>query len=190
MFRSPLTRLLGVVFAVVLLAAACGDDDDSGDDASASTTAASESTETTEAPAEEADIVATATAAGDFTTLATALEAAGLVETLQGEGPFTVFAPTDAAFEALPEGALDELLADPEALADVLTYHVVEGEVPAADVMEMDGDDVTTVNGATVTISIDGETVKVNDATVTQPDVQASNGVIHVIDTVLLPPTS
>jgi uncharacterized surface protein with fasciclin (FAS1) repeats len=189
MFRSRLIRILAVAFAGVLVLGACGDDD-SDDAADGAETTAAPATEDTAADADTGDIVATAAAAGDFTTLATALEAADLVETLQGEGPFTVFAPTDAAFEALPEGALDELLADPEALAAVLTYHVVEGEVPAADVMTMDGQEVETVNGETLTITIDGETVKVNDATVTQADVQASNGVIHVIDTVLLPPES
>lgn len=134
------------------------------------------------------DIVDTAVAAGDFTTLATALEAADLVDTLKGEGPFTVFAPTDAAFDALPEGTLDDLLADPEALASVLTYHVVEGEVLAADLT--DGQEVETVNGDTLTVSIDGDTVKINDATVTTADIQTSNGVIHVIDTVLVPPSA
>jgi len=143
-----------------------------------------------DAMAEEANIVETAMAAGSFETLVTAVEAAGLAETLTGEGPFTVFAPTDDAFAALPEGTLDELLADPEgALTDILLYHVVSGEVLAADVVELDGQEVETVNGAAVTISVDGETVMVNDATVVTPDVQASNGVIHVIDSVLLPPS-
>jgi len=139
------------------------------------------------------DLVATAAAAGDFTTLTAALEAAGLVETLQGEGPFTVFAPTDAAFDAALEElglTAEELLADTETLTSILTYHVVEGEYLAADVAGLDGQEVETVNGAPVTITVDGETVLVNDATVTSADVTASNGVIHVIDQVLLPPTT
>ena len=130
--------------------------------------------------------------AGDFTTLVAAVEAAGLAETLSGEGPFTVFAPTDAAFEAaLADLGLtaDELLADTETLTSILTYHVVEGEVPSSEVVTLDGQSVATVNGAEVTISVDGETVMVNDATVTAVDVEASNGVIHVIDSVLLPPS-
>ena len=149
-------------------------------------------TETTVA-ADEVDIVATAEAAGDFTTLLAAVEAAGLTETLQGPGPYTVFAPTDAAFEAALEDlglTAEELLADTETLTSILTYHVVEGEVPAADVVELDGQSVATVNGAEVTITVDGETVLVNEATVTTPDVFASNGVIHVIDQVLVPPAA
>ena len=138
------------------------------------------------AEAHQMDIVDTAVGAGNFTTLAAALEAAGLVETLKGEGPFTVFAPTDEAFAALPEGTVDGLLADPEALAAILTYHVVPGKVMSTDLS--DGMMAATVNGADVTVSIDGDTVMVGDATVTQADIEASNGVIHVIDAVILPP--
>lgn len=140
----------------------------------------------TAAFAQEADIVDTAVAAGNFTTLATALEAAGLVETLKGEGPFTVFAPTDEAFAALPEGALDALLADPEALAAVLTYHVLPAEVMSADLTE--GQTAATVQGEEVTITLEGGPM-VNEAMISQPDVDASNGVIHVIDSVLMPPS-
>ena len=122
---------------------------------------------------------------GNFTTLVAAVQEAGLVESLSGEGPFTVFAPTDAAFEALPEGALDELLADPEALKAVLTYHVVPGAVMSSDLS--DGMTATTVSGDDVTITIDGDAVMVEGATVTQADIEASNGVIHVIDTVIVP---
>ena len=188
-------KLPALLLTGALVLAACGDDggDDNADETTETTEAMSETTEamsdTTEAAA-EADIVATAEAAGDFTTLVAAVEAAGLVETLQGDGPFTVFAPTDAAFEAaLTELDLtaEELLADTEMLTSVLTYHVVEGEYPAADVVGLDGQSVDTVNGAAVDISVDGETVMVNEATVTMPDVMASNGVIHVIDQVLLP---
>jgi transforming growth factor-beta-induced protein len=134
---------------------------------------------------EENDIVEVAVADGRFKTLAAALEAADLVETLQGPGPFTVFAPTDDAFAALPAGALDDLLADPAALKDVLLYHVLPGQVLAADVVNLSSAD--TALGQPLAISVDGSTVKVNEAQVTATDVQASNGVIHVIDAVLLP---
>ena len=131
------------------------------------------------------DIVDTAVDAGSFTTLVAAVEAAGLVETLKGEGPFTVFAPTDEAFAALPEGTVDSLLADPEALAAILTYHVVPGKVMSTDLS--DGMMAATVNGADITIgTMDGVTV--NGANVVTADIEASNGVIHVIDAVILPP--
>ena len=108
---------------------------------------------TMDSTAEAADIVDTAVAAGDFTTLVSAVQAAGLEETLRGPGPFTVFAPTDEAFAALPAGTLDTLLADPTGdLADILTYHVVDGAVMAADVAGLDGQEVTTVNGAAFTV--------------------------------------
>ncbi len=139
----------------------------------------------TEAQMNEKDIVTVAVEAGSFTTLATALEEAGLVATLQGDGPFTVFAPTDAAFAALPEGALEGLLADREALTRVLTYHVVAGEVTSDQVVNLDS--AETVAGLTLPIEVrDGE-VFVGGAKVVTVDVQASNGVIHVIDSVLLP---
>ncbi len=142
----------------------------------------------TPAAEEMGDIVEVATEAGSFTTLLTAATAAGLVETLQGDGPFTVFAPTDEAFAALPEGTLDSLLADPEALADILLYHVVSGEVTSDQVVELT--EATTVQGAPIAISVMDGTVTLNDsATVVTVDVPASNGVIHVIDAVLLPPT-
>lgn len=131
------------------------------------------------------DIVDTAIAAGSFTTLAAALGAAGLVETLKGPGPFTVFAPTDDAFAALPDGAVDGLLADTAALAKVLTYHVVSGRVMSGDLT--DGMTAPTVGGANLTISL-ADGASVNGASITQADIEASNGVIHVIDTVLMPP--
>lgn len=131
------------------------------------------------------DIVDTAVAAGNFTTLAAALTAAGLVETLKGEGPFTVFAPTDEAFAALPAGTVEALLADPEALAKILTYHVISGHVLSTDLSN--GMTAATVNGADVTIMTEGG-VMVNDANVTAADIMASNGVIHVIDKVIMPP--
>ncbi|MEQ8486792.1 MAG: fasciclin domain-containing protein [Pseudomonadales bacterium] len=132
----------------------------------------------------KADIVDTAREAGSFTTLLTALDAAGLTETLKGDGPFTVFAPTDEAFAALPAGTLESLLADPEALQSVLTYHVVAGKAKAADVAGLTS--VTTLQGGTLPVSTtDG--VKIGAATVIAADVEAGNGVIHVIDTVLVP---
>lgn len=133
------------------------------------------------------DIVDTAVSAGQFSTLAAALEAADLVETLRGEGPFTVFAPTDAAFAKLPEGTVENLL-EPEnrdQLIAILTYHVVAGRVQAADVVKLDG--ATTVNGADVAITVTESGVRVDDANVIKTDIGASNGVIHVIDTVILP---
>ena len=139
------------------------------------------------------DIVDTAVAAGDFTTLAAALTAAGLVDTLKGPGPFTVFAPTDAAFAALPAGTVDELLKDPSGqLTQILTYHVVAGKVMAADVVKLDGQKVATVQGGELTIKVTGGKVALVDAAgnsvnVVTTDVAASNGVIHVIDGVLMP---
>jgi len=140
---------------------------------------------TSAAFAMEMDIVDTAAAAGSFTTLLAAAEAAGLVDTLKSEGPFTVFAPTDDAFAALPEGTVEGLLADPEALAAILTYHVVAGKVMSGDLT--DGMTAATVNGADVTIMTEGG-VTVNGANVVTADIEASNGVIHVIDAVILPP--
>ena len=138
--------------------------------------------------AEEAkDIVDTAVASDDFKTLVAAVKAAGLVETLKGDGPFTVFAPTDAAFGNLPEGTLDDLL-KPESkdqLTSILTYHVVPGKVMAADVVTLKS--AKTVQGGEVTIAVEGETVKVDGANVTATDIECSNGVIHVIDAVILP---
>ena len=133
------------------------------------------------------DIVGVAIEAGSFKTLVAALQAAGLVETLQGKGPFTVFAPTDAAFAKLPKGTVEALLADKEQLAAILTYHVVPGKVTAADVMKMGRGNPATVNGQTLAISVSGGKVYVNNATVVAADVMATNGVIHVIDTVVLP---
>jgi uncharacterized surface protein with fasciclin (FAS1) repeats len=137
--------------------------------------------------AADKDIVDTAVAAGNFTTLAAALTAAGLVETLKGPGPFTVFAPTDAAFAALPAGTVDDLLKpeNKDKLVAVLTYHVVPGKVMSTDLTE--GMMAKTVNGADVTITLEGG-AKVNGATISTADIAASNGVIHVIDAVILPP--
>jgi uncharacterized surface protein with fasciclin (FAS1) repeats len=185
--KSSLLRLMAALLAFTLIAAACGDDDDEP----IQTGEPAEETEgSEEAASEPGTIVDVAVAAGDFTTLVAAVEAAGLVETLSGEGPFTVFAPTDEAFAAALEAlglTAEELLADTDTLTAILTYHVVAGEVPSSDVVTLDGEDVETVNGATVAISVDGENVMVNDANVVAVDVEASNGVIHVIDAVLVP---
>lgn len=131
------------------------------------------------------DIVDTAVAAGSFNTLVTAVKAAGLVETLKGEGPFTVFAPTDAAFAAIPAADLEALLADKAKLTAVLTYHVVAGKVMAADVVGLDS--ATTVQGSDVSIEVVDGGVKIDGANVVTTDIETSNGVIHVIDAVILP---
>ncbi len=142
----------------------------------------------TTAPSSAADIVDTAVKAGQFNTLATALKAGGLIETLKGPGPFTVFAPTDDAFKKLPAGTVENLL-KPEnkaQLAKILTYHVVPGKVPSASLAGKKTD-AKTVGGGTVAIDASMGGVKVNDAKVTTADVAADNGVIHIIDTVLMP---
>jgi uncharacterized surface protein with fasciclin (FAS1) repeats len=137
----------------------------------------------TAATVQAKDIVDTAVAAGDFKTLAVALEKAGLIDTLKGKGPFTVFAPTDAAFAKVPKKDLDALLADKSKLASVLTYHVVPGTVMAKDVK---AGKVKTVQGSELTLSTAGG-VKVDNANVVKTDIVADNGVIHVIDSVVLP---
>jgi uncharacterized surface protein with fasciclin (FAS1) repeats len=136
--------------------------------------------------ARAADIVDTAVAAGSFNTLITAVKAAGLVKTLKGKGPYTVFAPNDAAFAKLPPGTVESLLKNKAKLATILKYHVVPGRVKAADVA---GKSLQVKTAAGLPMNVDGTFgVRVNDAHVIQPDIEASNGVIHVIDTVLLPP--
>jgi len=132
------------------------------------------------------DIVDTAVGAGQFTTLVTAVKAAGLVDVLKSDGPFTVFAPTDEAFAKIPEQQLQALLKDQEALKAVLTYHVVPGKVMAADVVELNSAD--TVQGEPVRIAVKDGTVMINNAKVIKTDIDCTNGVIHVIDTVLMPP--
>ena len=131
-----------------------------------------------------ADIVETAIKAGSFNTLVTAVKAAGLVDTLKGNGPFTVFAPTDEAFDKLPKGTVEGLLKDIPQLKKILTYHVVSGKVMAADVSKMKK--ATTVEGSDLKINA-ANGVKINNSTVTTADVAADNGVIHIIDTVLMP---
>ena len=132
------------------------------------------------------DIVETAVAAGSFKTLAAALQAAGLVDALKGDGPFTVFAPTDEAFAKLPAGTVEALLQDKGKLTAILTYHVVAGAVPASEVVKLNS--ATTLNGADVKISTMDGKVMVNNAHVVKADIKATNGIIHVIDTVILPP--
>ena len=192
--------VVAVGLAAILALTACGDDTNDSATAAAPTTAPAAAAPTTAAPTTTASamseqpgtIVDVAVAADDFTVLVEAVKAAGLVETLSGPGPFTVFAPTDAAFaDALQTLGItkEQLLADPVKLKTILTYHVVAGQVMAADVLTMDGQDVATVAGPPVKVTVNGSTVMINDATVTAADIAASNGVIHVIDKVLLPPS-
>ena len=203
-------RILAIGLAVSLIAAACGDDDA---DESAVAPEPTPTAEVSEAPAEpepEAEaapepeamdaapdaaelgtVVDVAVGSGAFPTLVAAVQAAGLVDVLSGEGPFTVFAPTEEAFAAALaalEMSAEDLLADTELLTAVLTYHVLPVAAPAEVVVTLDGQSVATVGGAEVVISVADGVVMVNDATVVTADIAASNGVIHVIDTVLLPP--
>ncbi len=171
--------IAGIAVALVMLSA-CGSD--SATEETVAEVVAEEAVAT-----EAGDIVSVASATEGFSTLVAALTAGGLVETLQGAGPFTVFAPTDAAFAALPAGLLEKLLLpeNKDVLVSILTYHVVPGMVMSADIM---AGDVATVEGSNVKLDT-AYGVKVNDATVTTADVAASNGVIHVIDAVIVPPT-
>jgi len=189
--RARLAFLAPVTAALLL--AACGSDsnDSSNTSGAAATEAAPTSAAATASPNPSSTVASTGTivdvAAGnpDFTTLVTAVKAAGLAETLSGAGPFTVFAPTNEAFAKVPKDVLDKLLANKEALTKVLTYHVLAGEVKAADVMP---GEVKTVEGSTATIADAGGQLKINDAAIVATDVMASNGVVHVIDSVILPP--
>lgn len=186
--RSNLIKLFALLLAFTLVAAACGDDDDEPAATASGEPETSDDGAAAEGPGTVVDV---AVGAGSFPTLVAALTEAELVDTLSGDGPFTVFAPTEEAFadalEALGLTA-EELLAS-DGLGDILTYHVVPGKVLAADVVGLDGQSVATVNGAEVTVTVDGDTVMINGATVVQTDIDASNGVIHVIDSVLLPPS-
>lgn len=181
------TSLAVLATGAALFVAGCGDDEDttsnSGGAAPAATTPAADATATSA----EKNIVETAAATPDLSTLVDAVKAADLVETLSGEGPFTVFAPDNAAFEKLPEATLTDLLKpeNKQQLTDILTYHVVAGSAKSSDLT--DGQELETVNGEKLTVSIKDGVVKVGDATVTTPDVATSNGVVHVIDTVLQP---
>ena len=204
---TKLLRLMAILLALSLVAAACGGDDDESaeppppapapaeapppDEPEPEPEAEPEEPAPAEEPAAPGTIVDVAVESGLFPTLVAAVQAAGLVEVLSGAGPFTVFAPTEDAFAAAL-AALDmsaeDLLGNTELLTAVLTYHVLPLAAPAEVVLTLDGQSVATVNGAEVAVSIDGGTVMVNDATVVATDIEASNGVIHVIDTVLLPP--
>lgn len=188
-------RLVAILVIAMLLSIACVPTESAAPAAEAPTEAPAAEVEATAVPMEETadesmmDLVDTAVGAGNFTTLVAAVEAAGLVETLKGEGPFTVFAPTDEAFAALPEGTVDALLADPSGdLTQILLYHVVPGAVMAADVT--DGLEATTAQGGAVTFTVgENGAVMINDANIVATDIVASNGVIHVIDAVIMPPS-
>ncbi len=186
---KTMRKTLAVALAATALLVACGSDDDDTATTEAPATSEAPSTEApmgSEAPAAE-DIVAIASANEDFSTLVAAVSAAGLVETLQGEGPFTVFAPTNAAFDALPAGLVDKLLMpeNKDVLVKILTYHVVSGAIMAADVT---AGDVASVEGGMIAVTTNDGGVQVNGASVVSADIVASNGVIHVIDAVILPP--
>ena len=199
-----LLSLLAALLALSLVAAACGNDDDVETPATPAEEPAeipepaeepAEIPEPAEEPAEEpavpGTVVEVAVESGAFPTLVAAVQAAGLVETLSGPGPFTVFAPTEEAFAAALSAlgmTAEDLLGDTELLMAVLTYHVLPTAAPAEVVVGLDGQSVATVAGAEVQITVNGATVMVNDATVVTTDIEASNGIIHVIDTVLLPP--
>ena len=183
-------RLCAVFLTLTLVAAACGDDSSSTSESTTTTAAPT----TTASPESEAmgTVVDVAVASGSFPTLVAAVQAAGLAETLSGDGPFTVLAPTEDAFAdllAMLGMPAEAVLGNVELLTSVLTYHVLPVEAPAEVVVSLDGQSVATVNGAEVTITVDGSTVMVNDATVVATDIKASNGIIHVIDKVLFPPT-
>jgi uncharacterized surface protein with fasciclin (FAS1) repeats len=187
MRRGPF--LVAAAVASALLLGACEDASDSA--ATPATTTTAPASPTASASAAAGTIAEVVAGNPDFSTLLAAVEAAGLTETLSGSGPFTVFAPTDDAFAKLAGGTLDTLLepANKDQLAAILAYHVVPAEVMAADVTT---GEVTTANGASFTVAVNGGTIEITDgrgdrASVTQADVEASNGVIHVIDTVLLP---
>jgi uncharacterized surface protein with fasciclin (FAS1) repeats len=192
-------KTIGLV-SLALVLSACGSKDggDSGDTTmttpdvptttTAPTTPTTNPTTPTTPTTSAGTVLDVAAAVGGFDTLIVAVDAAGLTDTLNGDGPFTVLAPTDDAFNALPAGVLDGLLADVPALTDTLLYHVVDGNVPSSDVVMASL--VATLNGSDVKVTLDGDDVFINDAQVTLTDVAADNGVIHVLDTVLTPPGS
>ncbi len=179
--RTPF-RILAVTAAIALTAAACSSDDTSSSQETKSST-------TTAAPvAEDMTIVDIAAGNEDFSTLVTAVTEAGLGETLSSEGPYTVFAPTNAAFAAIPEDQLNAILADKDQLTAILTYHVLPAEVMAGDLQPTQT--VTTVQGDTVEITVADGNATINGCNIVKTDIKASNGVIHVIDCVLLPPSA
>lgn len=187
---QSLKKFTGVAAALLILPVAVSCAGDPVEDTTVESTSEMPEGDTATEPAATGEtIVDVAAANGSFNTLVAAIQAAGLEETLSSEGPYTVFAPTDEAFAALPEGTLDQLLKpeNKEALTEILTYHVVEGAVPST---EIESGAVPTVEGEDLNVAVDANGVMVNDtAAVVQPDVTADNGVIHVIDSVLLPPT-
>ncbi|MEO5838536.1 MAG: fasciclin domain-containing protein [Acidimicrobiales bacterium] len=192
--QSTKFKVFALTIAIGLTAVACGDDGGSNSAPAATTPAVTTPAVTTTAATSAAtkDIVDTAVGAGKFTVLAEALTKADLVTTLKGTGPFTVFAPTDDAFAAALKSlniTKDQLFADKAKLSSILTYHVVAGKVPAAEVVKLDGKSAKSVNGASVAIALKGSDVYLNgDTKVVQADIAASNGIIHVIDKVLLQP--
>lgn len=170
MTARGLPRLFGLALISTLAVTACDDDNDE-----------------MMAPEQPGTVLEVAADAGNFETLGAAVEAAGLTATLNGSGPFTVFAPTDDAFAALPAGTVETLLMpeNQDQLIDILTYHVVGSELFAADVIA--ATTLTALNGGSLTVTVDGSSVMIDDATVTMTDIEASNGVVHVIDAVLIP---
>jgi uncharacterized surface protein with fasciclin (FAS1) repeats len=181
-----------LLLGLSLVGAACTDDEDSAEDTTTTEAAAEETTtsEAEDATSEGETIVDIAAGDEQFSTLVTAVTEAGLVETLSGEGPFTVFAPTNAAFEALPEGTLDTLLEDPEgALTEVLQLHVIDGEVDSTAALEAVDTCVETLGGP-VRVAMEGEELTVGGAVVSSTDIEASNGIIHVIDSVIVEPSA
>jgi uncharacterized surface protein with fasciclin (FAS1) repeats len=184
MSRLPI-RLAAGIAAIALTVAACSSDDSTSD----ATEAPEQTSSTTAAPAEPSmNIVEIASGEEDFSTLVTAVTTADLAETLSGEGPFTVFAPTNAAFAEIPEDQLNAILADQEQLTAILTYHVVPGKVMAGDLQP--SQQVETVQGDTVDIQVGDAGATINGCNIVTTDIEASNGVIHVIDCVLLPPAA
>jgi uncharacterized surface protein with fasciclin (FAS1) repeats len=184
-------RALGAFALVAVVAAGCGGNDSSDgaeDEMTDRTTMTTEAPDTADGDGDEAGGTVVDVAAGnpDFSTLVEAVKAAGLVETLSGDGPFTVFAPTNDAFAKIPEDQLDAILADREQLTKILTYHVVPGRILAADLQP--SQKVATVQGQEVEITVTDGTATINGANIVTTDIEASNGVIHVIDTVILPP--
>jgi len=192
MLRSLTRNTLVCLLLVTLVAAGCGDDDDDGAAASTTQAAAADDMATTSAVEQmDDDVLAVAAAEGDLETFLEATEAAGTMDGLHGTGPFTVFIPTDAAFEAyLGDAGMTqaEVFGDAAALRRVVDHHIVEMSEDAEMVMAMDGQSFTTAAGTPLEVTVDGDTVMVGDATVERYDIQASNGVIHVIDAVLVPP--
>jgi uncharacterized surface protein with fasciclin (FAS1) repeats len=180
-----------LLIALIVALAACGDAEEGATVTTEEMMEESASTEMMEEEMMDEDVLAVAGAEGDLGTFLAAVESAGMMEDLHGEGPFTVFAPTDEAFDAYLESSgmtEEEALAGGEMLQSIVGYHLVSMMEDSSMVMGMDGESLTTVNGAPLDITVDGETVMVGDATVLRYDIEASNGVIHVIDTVLTPP--